>query len=150
MLGWVEVCSRQDFSESTTLGVLLAKLEFIDRHITPSSLAEFLTDRYVTDYVNVNGIDSLERILPCLLYTSYVEERDKLNEIKKGTEKLQEPENRYREGRENISLKNEMGLGQPLNLIDCDEETQNVNDFLGQKNTGLLLSLIHISSDLNE
>ena len=72
---------------------------------------------------------------------AYVEERDKLNEIKKGTEKLQEPENRYREGRENISLKNEMGLGQPLNLIDCDEETQNVNDFLGQKNTGLLSSL---------
>ena len=115
MLGWVEVCSRQDFSESTTLGVLLAKLEFIDRHITPSSLAEFLTDRYVTDYVNVNGIDSLERILP--YYETKVKNKEKRN--------------RFRQLCELWQHKAPGALALDFNYVNIDSAYVRLSDFKG-------------------
>lgn len=116
MSGWVEVCSRQNFSESTTLGVLLAKLEFIDRHITPSSLAEFLTDRYVTDYVNVNGIDSLERILP--YYEAKVKNKEKRN--------------RFRQLCELWQHKAPGALALDFNYVNVDSASVRLSDFKGK------------------
>lgn len=87
MLSWVEVYSRKDLSENTAFGILLAELEFIGRGIPSSSLAEFLTDRYVTDYVTENGIDSLGRILP--YYKAKVKSRKKRDDFEKLCERWQ-------------------------------------------------------------
>lgn len=84
---------------------------------------------------------ALDEVIAC------IEERDNLNEVKRGTEKLQDTEETKMQAyvdREHASpLKNEvdMRISQPLNLLDYDEGNENANEFLGQKNSGLLTSL---------
>lgn len=80
---------------------------------------------------------------------AYIEEKDKLNEVKRGGEKLEqeqvgEQEGRYIDKDHQTPLKTEgdMVVSPNVKLIDCDEEIQQTNDFLGKNNnSGLKTSL---------
>lgn len=87
---------------------------------------------------------SLDEVIAC------IEEKDNLNEIKKGTDKLQEGDSRKTEGEKGYvdreheaPLKDEvdMVMSPALNLLDEEDETNNANEFLRQKNSGLISSL---------
>ena len=84
---------------------------------------------------------SLDEVVAC------IEERDNLNEIKKGTEKLQETEvgnkSVYVDGEHEEPLKDQvdMVVSPALNLLDNENENDNENEFLKQKNSGLITSL---------
>lgn len=78
---------------------------------------------------------------------SYIEEKDKLNQVKEGTEKLQSEERKgdTKEKYKKIKIGNdgEIVPNQILNLIDYDESTLNNGEFLGQKNnSGFQTSLL--------
>lgn len=87
---------------------------------------------------------------------AYIEEKDKLNEVKEGTEKLQGEEKTTGDKKEKykkikIGNDGEIVPNQILNLIDYDEANLNKGEFLGQKsNSGFQTSLLKFRQAIKE
>lgn len=59
---WVAFNATADRNRRPAFEALEAKLEYVDTFFTDAGISEFLTDKFVTAYVEREGIDSLHRI----------------------------------------------------------------------------------------